>query len=81
MRVVTLTKANQEFSKIIQAVEQGEEFVITRRGRPIAKLIPHVADKTADKIWIAAYTRMMSRLEEGASLEGLKVIRDELYDR
>ena len=67
VRTISLMTANQEFSKLIKDVEQGEEFVITRRGRPIAKLSPHTADKTADPEWRAAYERMMAHLEEGAS--------------
>jgi prevent-host-death family protein len=73
--------ANQAFSKLIRQVEKGEGFLITRRGRPIAKLIPHAADKASDPQWAAAYERMMARLETGASLGGLHVERDELYDR
>lgn len=81
MRTVSLMTANQEFSRLIRDVERGEDIVITRRGRPIAKLVPHSADKTADPDWAAAYRRMMERLEEGASLCGLRVERDTLYDR
>lgn len=81
MRTVSLMTANQDFSKLIKEVEHGEGFLITRRGRAIAKLIPHVADKTDDPRWAAAYQRMMERLEEGASLGGLKVEREDLYDR
>ena len=73
--------ANQEFSRLIREVEHGEGVLITRRGRPIAKLVPHKADKTADPEWGAAYERMMAQLEEGASLGRLEVRRDELYDR
>ena len=80
MRSVSLMTANQEFSKLIKEVEHGEGFLITRR-RPIAKLVPHMADKTADPEWAAAYKRMMARLEEGASLGGLRVEREELYGR
>ena len=81
MRAVSLMTANQEFSRLIREVEQGEGVLITRRGRPIAKLVPHRADKTADAEWAAAYQRMMAQLEEGASLGGLKIRREELYDR
>ena len=82
MRTVSLMTANQEFSKLIKEVEHGEGFLLTRRGRPIiAKLVPHMADKTADPEWAAAYKQMMVRLEEGASLGGLRVEREELYDR
>ncbi len=81
MRTVSLMTANQDFSRLIKEVEQGEGFLITRRGRPIAKLVPHTAEKTADPEWAAAYGRMLARLDEGASLGGLRVRRDELYDR
>ena len=81
MRTVTLMTANQEFSRLIKDVERGDGFVITRRGRPIAKLIPHTTDKSDDPEWAAAYQRMLARLEHGAGLGGLKVERDELYER
>ncbi len=81
MRTVSLMTANQDFSRLIKEVEQGEGFLITRRGRPIARLVPHTTDRTADPEWAAAYRRMIARLDEGASLGGLRVRRDELYDR
>ena len=81
MRTVSLMTANQEFSRLIREVEHGEGVLITRRGRPVAKLVPHRTDKTADPEWAAAYRRMMRKLEEGASLGGLKVTRDDLHDR
>ena len=81
MRTVSLMTANKEFSKLIREVERGEELVITRRGVPIARLLPHLGDRKSDPTWTAAYQRMMARLEEGASLGGLKVRREELFDR
>lgn len=81
MRTVSLMTANQEFSKLIKEVEQGQDFLITRRGRPVAKLVPHTGDKAADPIWASAYYRMMARLKQGASLGGLRIDRDVLYDR
>ncbi len=81
MQTISLMTANQNFSKMIKQVELGEIFVITRRGRPIAKLTPHKLDKTNDPEWVSAYERMMENLNEGASLGGLRVRRDELYDR
>ncbi len=81
MRTVPLMTANQEFSKLVREVEQGESFVITRRGCPVARLVPHSIDKTADPEWVAAYRRMMALMKEGAPLGGLKIVREELYDR
>ena len=81
MRTVSLMTANQEFSRLVKEVAHREGFLITRRGRPIAKLVPHTADKTADPEWAAAYRRMVARLDAGASLGGLRVEREELHTR
>ena len=45
---------SQEFSGSIREVERGEGVLLTRRGRPIAKLVPHRSDKTTDPEWAAA---------------------------
>ena len=41
MRVVTVREANQGFSELLTEVEQGEEVLITKRGRPVAVLSPY----------------------------------------
>ena len=33
-------EAKTKFSQIIEKAEQGEDFIITRRGKPVAKIIP-----------------------------------------
>ena len=81
MRTISLTTANREFSRLIRDVERGEAVLITRCDRPIARLEPYRADRTAEPEWAAAYARMMAQLEEGASLSGLKIRREELYGR
>lgn len=81
MRTVSLTTANQEFSRLVKDVERGEAFLITRRGHPVAKLVGYAGDKSSDPAWASAYRRMIARLEEGARLGGLRVNRAELYDR
>ena len=82
LRPVSLKEANQQFSRLIREVEGGEGFVITRRGRPVARIIPHEEDRMQDPVWVAAYERMKIRLLEGASLGGLGIEdRDALHDR
>ena len=81
MRTVSLMTANREFSSLIREVERGEGVSITRRRRPIAKLAPHSTDKTTGPEWMAAYRRMMAQFDEGGSLGGMKVLREDLYDR
>lgn len=73
--------ANQQLSQLVRAVERGERFLITRRGRPVAELVPYAVDGARAPEWVAAYDRMIARLEEGVSLGGLKVGREEIHDR
>lgn len=40
MNKVNIQEAKIQFSKLIAAVEGGEEIVISRYGRPVAKLVP-----------------------------------------
>lgn len=40
MTVVTIHKAKTELSKLIKRVEAGEEIVIARGDKPVARLVP-----------------------------------------
>lgn len=35
---ITATEANQRFSEMLRRVQQGESFVVTSRGHPVARL-------------------------------------------
>jgi prevent-host-death family protein len=80
MRSVSAREANQSFSKLLQAVVDGEEVVITRRGKPVARLAPIEAAADADRQ--AEIDRIIAHLREGVDLgEPVSWTRDELYDR
>jgi len=38
--VIGTFEAKTNFTKLIQRVNNGEEFLITRRGEPVAKIVP-----------------------------------------
>ncbi|MCL2878818.1 MAG: type II toxin-antitoxin system prevent-host-death family antitoxin [Treponema sp.] len=38
-------EAKTHFSQIIDKAEQGEDFVVTKRGKPVAKIIPFRQDQ------------------------------------
>lgn len=42
-QLISLRDANQNFSRLIAAVERGEAFCITRRGQEVARLTPSPA--------------------------------------
>ena len=39
-------EAKAQLSRLLRAVEQGERFTITVRGKPVADLVPHRAGST-----------------------------------
>jgi prevent-host-death family protein len=41
MRRVTAREANQHFAKVLSAVEDGEQVVISKRGKPVAVMSPY----------------------------------------
>ena len=82
MRTVSAREANQQFSKILEAAVGGEEVTITRRGVPVAKLVPvHDAKMQAErerKRQAALEWLREDPLRGGAVADWT---RDELYDR
>ena len=80
MKQVSARDANQRFSKLLAEVAGGREIVITRHGKPVARLVPVSAQQeSAERA--AAIKRLRARMKRGLSLGGAKFKRDELYDR
>jgi prevent-host-death family protein len=46
MKTATVANAKSHLSSLLTDVEAGQEIVITRRGRPIARLVPEPRDAT-----------------------------------
>jgi prevent-host-death family protein len=42
-RSVSAREANQQFARILRDVEAGTEILVTRRGRPVARIVPTAA--------------------------------------
>jgi prevent-host-death family protein len=79
MRTVTAREANQGFSKLLAAVEAGEEVLITKRGHVVAKLTSP-AEATSDASREAALARLLAHLERGLPLGVRSFSRAEIYD-
>jgi len=59
-KTISLREANQGFSRCIREVEAGEEFVITRNGQPVARLIPTGGKRVLTREQEAALERLGS---------------------
>jgi prevent-host-death family protein len=77
---ITAREANQQFAKVLREVAQGKEFVVTMRGRPVARITPagedgtHVPTPEQEAAWqrIRAFARPL----------GIKKVdREELHER
>jgi prevent-host-death family protein len=42
MKLINIHEAKTHLSRLIERVEAGEEIVIARAGKPVAKLVPYV---------------------------------------
>jgi prevent-host-death family protein len=78
---ISLREANQHLSRYIDAVQQGHEIIITRRGQPVARLVGVTRQKVLSTDQQAARKRSLERMHRGYSLGGQPVRRDELYER
>lgn len=66
MREIALAEAKNSLSSLIQEVEEsGREIVITRHGRPVARLAP---------------VKLLSAADRAAAIERLTYLRDNFTD-
>ena len=78
---ITLREANQHLSRYIKTVEQGDELIITRRGKPAARLVPVAVERELTPDQLAALERTRERMRRGYDLGGRMPSRDELHER
>jgi len=71
MREVGAFEAKNRFGALLDWVEKGEEIVITRRGKAVARLVPSDADFDRERA-AQAVARIVAR-RAGVKLGGLKI--------
>lgn len=79
MRRVPLAQAKAQLSALLDAVEGGEEVVITRRGRPVARVVreqPHPAEGSD---WVGRLRALHGHQPgpEGSAVALLRELRDQ----
>jgi prevent-host-death family protein len=78
---VSLREINQHLARYIAGVEAGREFIITRRGQPVARLVPATTRRQLSPEQQAALERTLARARIGFDLGGERVNREDIYDR
>jgi prevent-host-death family protein len=79
-KTITLREANQNFSRCIREVEAGEEYVITRNGTAVARLMPVGGTRVLTPSQKAARARALAAMTEGWPLSTGRFNRDEIYE-
>lgn len=77
---ISLREANQQFSRYVRAVEAGEEFIVTRDGKPVAKLAPVSGARVLTAEQLAAWARLNDAMATGWPIGADPGQREQLYD-
>ena len=77
MREVGTYEAKTHLPELLKAVETGETIVITRRGTPIAKLVPVAGSRSADVSAVIARMQRARALRQSVATEDILTARDE----
>jgi len=80
-QMINLREANQNLSKYIRSLHEGDEIVITKHGKAVAKLVSITQKKELNTEQQQALQRLLTLSNKGYHLGGKGVNRDELYER
>ncbi|MFQ6539766.1 MULTISPECIES: type II toxin-antitoxin system Phd/YefM family antitoxin [Aphanothece] len=72
---VTVAEAKTQLSSLLDAVEAGEAVVITRRGKPIAELVPRCSVR--DLLPQLSALREALPEQQASGVETMRMLRDE----
>jgi prevent-host-death family protein len=76
-KAVSVALAKRNFSQLLQNVRPGCSYVVTRHGKPIAKISP--VDE-AGGILAGARATLLARLRKQSVTKAARATRDELYE-
>ena len=74
MRQVTVAEAKTQLSSLLDAVEDGQSMVITRRGKPIAELVPRCSVR--DLLPQLAALRASLPAQPASGVDTIRALRD-----
>ena len=80
-QLINIREANQHLSRYIDAVQSGDEIIITRRGLPVARLTAFTNSSELNDRQKATRKRSHARMRKGYSLGGKMPIREALHER
>jgi prevent-host-death family protein len=76
-KLVSAADANRKFSHLLQGVRQGQSFLVTSHGKPVARISPV---EESQSIETSAREALLERLREQPVSDAARWTRDELYE-
>jgi prevent-host-death family protein len=76
-KAISAATANRDYSKLLRDVRDGNSFVITNHGKPIAKIIPFIEH---DVVRNTARQALLAQLRSQTAVDIGRWTRDELYE-
>ena len=76
-KVVSAAEANRRFSQLLRSVREGDSYVVTAHGRPVARIVPVQEGDTVKK---TARELLLARLRSQPAIDIGPWTREELYE-
>lgn len=76
-KIISAAEANRRFSQLLRAVREGDSYVVTAHGKPVAKIIPIRSD---DAVRDKAREVLLARLRSQPAIDIGPWTREELYE-
>jgi len=77
-KAISAAEANRKFSQVLRGVREGQSYVVTAHGKPVARIVPATQ---RDRVAAKARAVLFARLRSQPVIDIGKWTRDELYDR
>ena len=79
MKTVNIHQAKTQLSRLLKRVEAGEEVVLPRAGKPVARIVPIPVRKPREPgLWLRKYPHLIPELEKLGELIEEPLPDDEL---
>lgn len=77
MKQIQASMAKAQFAELLDEVERGETVVITRHGKPIARLVREEDERRADALRAMAEIKQLRKTAGRATVEEILAWRNE----
>ncbi len=75
--MISAAEANRRFSEVLRGVREGDSFVVTAHGKPVARILPV---SRGERVAAAARTALIEHLKAQRPMRAGPWTRDELYE-